>query len=305
MKIKLEEESRKFKIYTDGNIDKRVYIGEDPPENFYPGSHYKKVAWNKGLTAETDERVKANGQATRETRLNNNNYTAWNKGLTAETDERVAKNIKARDTTIKARYGVDNIQQYRAEQDDYQVWNKGLTKDTDDRVKQISDSRKGTPAWNKGLSIPGHPHSAETKEKLRQIHLDPNFQYARYVKMKNNNTLFTSDSKAEQDYFSYLKTIYSEDDIIRQYFDRERYPFKCDFYIISEDKFIEVHGNWTHGGRPYDPNDPVCQKQLALWQEKAETSGYYRNAIYTWTNLDIRKLEIAERNNLNFEVIYY
>ena len=35
MKFKLKEdkEKRKFKIYTDGNIDKRVYDGDEPPED--------------------------------------------------------------------------------------------------------------------------------------------------------------------------------------------------------------------------------------------------------------------------------
>ena len=93
--------------------------------------------------------------------------------------------------------------------------------------------------------------------------------------------------------------------IIKQYFDKEQYPFRCDFYIKSEDLFIEVHGNWTHGGRPFDPQDIECQKQLAEWEEKAKTSNYYKNAIYTWTDLDVRKVETAKQNNLNFEVIYY
>ena len=123
--------------------------------------------------------------------------------------------------------------------------------------------------------------------------------------MKNNNTLCVTDSKAEQKYLSYLKTIYQEDDIIRQYFDKNRYPYKCDFYIPSEDLFIEVHANWTHGGRPYKQNDPECQKQLELWKEKAKTSKYYQNAIYTWTVLDVKKVETANKNNLNFKTIEY
>lgn len=303
MKFKLEED-RKFKIYTDGNVDKRVYDDEDPPEGFYPGSHYKKVAWNKGLTAQTDERVAANGQATRETRLKNNKYSAWNRGLSATEDERVARNVQASKEAIKNKYGVDNIQQYLSKQPDYRSWNKGLTKETDDRMRKASETHRGVTAWNKGLSIPGHPQSEESKEKIRKAHLDSDFQEKRYTTMKSNNTLFVKDSKAEQEYYSYLKTMYNDDDIIRQYFDRDRYPFKCDFYIPSEDLFIEVHANWTHGGRPYDPEDEACQKQLEVWKEKAKTSSYYKNAIYQWTILDVRKAKTAKKNNLNFEVIY-
>lgn len=308
MKFKLIEdiyEGEKPKFFTDGIKTIKLKPGDEIPLNFYPGRTINSNPWNKGLTAETDERVKANGQATKETRLRNNNYNAWNKGLTKETDDRVAKNIANMKSTIKDKYGVDNISQYIASQPGYTVWNKGLTKETDDRMKQASDNHKGVTAWNKGLSIQGHPQSEETKEKIRQTHLNPNFKHQRYEIMKANGTLFAKDSQAERDYYSKLKLEYAEDNIIRQYFDKDRYPFKCDFYIPSEDLFIEVHANWTHGGRPYNPNDPECQKQLAIWQEKATKSNYYKNAIYQWTDLDVRKAEIAKKNNLNFKTIYY
>ena len=48
---------------------------------------YSRIAWNKGLTKETDERVKKNG----ESRNHPNLVPAWNKGLTKETDERVLR----------------------------------------------------------------------------------------------------------------------------------------------------------------------------------------------------------------------
>lgn len=97
---------------------------------------------------------------------------------------------------------------------------------------------------------------------------------------------------------------FGEADIIRQYFDRERYPYKCDFYIVSEDKFIEINANWTHGGSPFDANDLECINKLSMWRKKAETSRYYKNAIYTWIDLDVRKLHAAIENKLNFEFIY-
>lgn len=300
MKFKLRET---FKFYTDGNKTIKVKDGEIPPEGFHPGRTFNANPWNKGLD-KTDPRVAANLDAAHKTYMSNN-HTAWNKSLKASEDERVRKNIENMKNTIKDRYGVDNISQYISKQPNYQIWNKGLTKETDLRMKQASDNHKGVTAWNKGLSTEGHPHSQETKDRLKQIHLDPDFQHQRYIKMKNNGTLFVKDSKAEQDYYNKLVSIYGEDNIIRQYFDKDRYPFKCDFYIPSEDLFVEVHANWTHGGRPFDPNDIDCLDKLAIWEEKAKTSKYYENAIYQWTDLDVRKLETAKRNNLNFEVIYY
>lgn len=47
-----------------------------------------KTPWNKGLTKETDERVKQYGENGSKTKISQR-LTPWNKGLTKETDERV------------------------------------------------------------------------------------------------------------------------------------------------------------------------------------------------------------------------
>lgn len=96
---------------------------------------------------------------------------------------------------------------------------------------------------------------------------------------------------------------YGKENVLHPYRD-ERYPFNCDFYIISEDLFIEYNGTWTHGGHPFDPMDLDDIYKLEQWEEKAKTSPYYKNAIYTWTDLDVRKQKIAKENNLNYIVIY-
>lgn len=295
MKFLLEDDDNKLKskFYTNGVKTIKVKEGEIPPEGFYPGRTFNAKAWNKGLTKDSDERVRKNVEATRISRINNGK-PAWNRGLTKETDERVAKYASKLQGEKNPMYGSHK-----------EPWNTGLTKETDDRVLKMSTSKLGKSSWNKGLHIPGHSQSEETRDKISKAHLDPSFKEKRYNIMKNNNTLFVKDSKAESDYFNKLKLKYDENDIIRQYFDKDRYPFKCDFYIKSEDKFIEVHGNWTHGGRPFDPNDEECKKKLQVWEEKAKQFPYYKNAIYTWTDLDVRKAKIAKDNNLNFEVIYY
>lgn len=306
MKFKLEE--NKYSWYTDGNTDIKVKEGDVPPENFYKGRHYHFTPWNKGLSAKTDERVRKNSENAHKTRAERN-YPAWNKGLTKD-DPRVLKNCINRDKTIKVKYGVDNITQYLAQQPGYQVWNRGLTKETNDSVKKIGDSHKGKDAWNKGLTmgtdprITSHKVNSELKQHLRDVHIDPAFQKARYDKMKANNTLCVHDSNAQKQFYQKLLQKYKPEDIVSEYFDLHRYPFKCDFYIIPEDLFIELHINWTHGQHPYDPNSREDQEKLNIWQEKAKTSDFYKNAIYTWTDLDVRKAETAKKNNLNFKAIY-
>jgi len=122
-----------------------------------------------------------------------------------------------------------------------------------------------------------------------------------YQTRKKNNSFNTSNP--EEKMYKDLCNQYGEDNVIRQYREN-RYPYTCDFYIPSEDLFIELNKHWTHGFRPFIESDDFCQNQLEIWQEKAKTSQFYKNAIYTWTVLDVKKQQIAKQNNLNYIVIY-
>ena len=169
------------------------------------------------------------------------------------------------------------------------AYDKLSQEEKDRRNRIISESNKGKEPWNRGK------HYNLDSETIR------NMKIKEYETRKKNNSFIKSN--LEDTFYKALLEVYDKDDIVRQY-KEDRYPFACDFYIKSEDLFIELHGNWTHGGRPYDENDTSCQQQLKEWQEKAKTSDYYVNAIYTWTNLDVRKREYAKKNNLNYQVIY-
>lgn len=45
-------------------------------------------------------------------------------------------------------------------------------------------------------------------------------------------------------------------------------------------------------------------KILNEWIEKCNKSEYYKNAIKVWTKRDVKKREIARKNNLNYLEIY-
>lgn len=112
--------------------------------------------WNKGLTKETDPRVKRIGQKISKL---NKGCIAWNKGFTKNTNASVNKISKSNKGHIP--------------------WNKGLTKDTDERVakmrfnflgrhhtektrKQMSLLRSGqTHSW----SNKGYHHTEQQKKK--------------------------------------------------------------------------------------------------------------------------------------------
>lgn len=177
-------------------------------------------------------------------------------------------------------------------------WCKGLTKETDIRVAQISNKKIG------------HNVSNETRKKLHDANIGKHYEgeillskiEKSYQTKKNNNSLNTS--KDEEKFYNNLILTNTGKTIIRQYKDKERYPYYCDFYIKEDDLFIELNKHWTHGGRPYNAEDKECQEQLKLWEEKANNSKFYKNAIITWTIRDIKKREFALKNNLNYIVIY-
>lgn len=123
---------------------------------------------------------------------------------------------------------------------------------------------------------------------------------------KQNNTKRTNHtfntSKTEEFLYKELIRKYGKNDVVRQYADKERYPYNCDFYIPSIDTFIELNAHWTHGNHPYDPDSIEDQQKVKEW--KSRGTRYYDNAIRTWTISDVKKREIAKKNNLNYVEIF-
>ena len=91
--------------------------------------------------------------------------------------------------------------------------------------------------------------------------------------------------------------------MFRQY-KSEKYPFNCDFYIKTQDLYIECNFSWTHGGHWFNESNKNDLTILNKWKEKAKKSNYYKNAIKNWTKRDLEKLAIAKENNLNYLVFW-
>ena len=120
--------------------------------------------------------------------------------------------------------------------------------------------------------------------------------YATKRKNKSFNT-----SKIEDDFYNLLCTKFNN--VQRQY-KTEKYPFLCDFYIPDIDLYIEYNGNWTHGKEPFCYNNINHLIRLDYLIEHSKTSDYYQQAIYTWTELDVKKQKTAKENNLNYLCFY-
>lgn len=178
-------------------------------------------------------------------------------------------------------------------------WSKGLTKETDERIVSRDNERLKSRNYT--------PLLKETKQKLSKaligknvgkIH-DPKQEELRFKTMKENGTLNTS--KPEEEMYKDLCNLYGEEDVVHHYKD-ERYPFNCDFYIKSLDKFIELNLHWTHGKEPYDNSNTEHIELVEKY--KSKNTNYFNTAIYVWTVLDPKKLQTFRDNNLNFEIIY-
>ena len=117
------------------------------------------------------------------------------------------------------------------------------------------------------------------------------------TKLKNKSF---NISKQEEKIYLYLKEKFQI--VKRQYFDKLRYPYNCDFYIPDLDLFIECNFHWTHGLHPFNVNSIEDINMLNKWRNK--NTNYYNNAIKTWTKRDVEKRNKAIENKLNFKEFY-
>lgn len=124
-------------------------------------------------------------------------------------------------------------------------------------------------------------------------------QFKRDEKKRLNHTF--KSSKKEEYAYQLLCMKFGANNIIRQY-KSDVYPFNCDFYIKSDNLYIECNFSWTHGGHFFNPNNAQDAEKLKLMQSKY--GKYYNNAIITWTVRDAAKHSAAITNSLNYLVFW-
>lgn len=207
--------------------------------------------------------------------------------------------------TVQERYGVDNIAKSDVVQDKKK---QTCLERYDNETVMGSDyfKQKSAETSIERYGCENIMQTEEMREHFRQIkpiivakimEKLPQTLQKSYNTKKANKSFNTSGPE-----LAVMRQLQKRFTVIGQY-KTEEYPFACDFYLPQLDLYIEFHGNWTHGGVPYEDND-YCRKQLIRWEKKAETSDYYKGAIYTWTDLDVRKRQIAEKNGLNWVCFY-
>lgn len=137
----------------------------------------------------------------------------------------------------------------------------------------------------------------KNKEYMSYLMSSYEMQERRYNTMKRNHTF--NSSSTEEEFFLYIKSRFPK--VIRQYKDKNRYPYFCDFYIPELDYFIELQGYYTHGKHPFDPNS---NEDLQLIEYYKKKYGEDCQPITIWSIKDVEKRDCAKSNHLNFKEVW-
>ena len=156
------------------------------------------------------------------------------------------------------------------------------------QIKQTCIEKYGVDNYGKSL---------KHKINMSTIMSSDEMQEHRYNVMTKNHSFNTS--KPEEELYLYIKEKFPS--VKRQYKDKLRYPYNCDFYIPELDYFIELQGYYTHNTHPYNPNSILDQVLVERYKERY---GPKCQAITIWTIKDPEKRDCAKRNHLNFKEIW-
>ena len=137
----------------------------------------------------------------------------------------------------------------------------------------------------------------KNREYMSYLMSSYEMQERRYNTMKRNHTF--NSSSTEEELFLYIKSRFPT--VVRQYKDKNRYPYFCDFYIPELDYFIEFQGYYTHGKHPFDPNSDEDLQLIEYYKKKY---GEDCQPITIWSIKDVEKRDCAKEHNLNFKEVW-
>ena len=198
--------------------------------------------------------------------------------------------------TCLEKYGVDNPAKLEENKEKvkqtclkkYGTISTTQCKEIRDKIKQSCLEKYGVDNYGKSL---------KHKINMSTIMSSDEMQEHRYNVMTKNHSFNTS--KPEEELYLYIKEKFPS--VKRQYKDKLRYPYNCDFYIPELDYFIELQGYYTHNTHPYNPNSISDQVLVERYKERY---GPKCQAITIWTLKDPEKRDCAKRNHLNFKEIW-
>lgn len=213
------------------------------------------------------------------------------------TDEEKAVANERRIATSRSRYGVDHPSQRSS-------FKRSVSQYMSDPENQ-SRIRANTLKTNQErYGVAYFTQLPEHRQAQSRRMSDPSHQ-RRIVSAKRENGTFNTSSS--EDALHELLVEYADHHgmtVVRQYCDEERYSFAVDFYIPERDLFIELNGSWSHGRHWYEADREMDQKTMQTWRKKGVESQYYRTALETWTERDVRKRAAAREAQLNYVTLW-
>ena len=256
------------------------------------------TAWNKGLTKETDERVKKYSESLKANpwcKENGHLRGIANKGLkrTSEHLEALHKGAKGHKVTEEHKEKLREIMSGKPKSEEAKKKRKQTI------LNKYPEGIKRTEEFKQKVS-------KESTQRWIEWKQNPEFIEKRNKKItetKRKNHTFNA-SKPEEELYKILVKSFGKKEVIRQY-KEERYPYNCDFYIKSKDLFIELNFWWGHGRHPFNSKSKKDLKIVEEWIKKRDSGlPQYKSAVETWTKLDVEKQNKAKENNLNYIVMY-
>ena len=165
--------------------------------------------------------------------------------------------------TCLEKYGVDNPAKLEENKEKvkqtclkkYGTISTTQCKEIRDKIKQSCLEKYGVDNYGKSL---------KHKINMSTIMSSDEMQEHRYKVMTKNHSFNTS--KPEEELYLYIKEKFPS--VKRQYKDKLRYPYNCDFYIPELDYFIELQGYYTHNTHPYNPNSISDQVLVERYKER-------------------------------------
>ena len=150
--------------------------------------------------------------------------------------------------------------------------------------------------------------SAKSKAQMTSLSNKRAFLKKAIDELKTHGCILTTfHNSSVFEVFVYAKLLekFNESDILVDYgvhpYDK-RYPYPCDFYIKSQDLFIELNVHFTHGGHWFDAtsnSDLLRQSHL-----KQTDRNRNRKFLNTWCDSDVKKRESAKKHKLNYLVFW-
>lgn len=205
----------------------------------------KAVAWSKGLTKETDERVAIRAGAIalgRKKAFDEGRIKIWNKGLTKETDERIAKISEKNKSDFKN--GIRT------------QWHTGLTGNIDERIakknKDLKERYRNNELipWHKGKTIEDDPRIAK-------------FWSNRDPKKEWENVRWSDEEITQQ--LKTNKNIIALE--INDYRNHTKPAIKTQCSTCNEQKFMSLYEARQDRCRICNPIGSIFQHAMADWVE--------------------------------------